>query len=94
MSDTENVDDVHSISPFRTCRDSSKSVDSIKLSKLKRIVSFSNIDKFHYTEWQEPEPIDEGGANIESMISGDDDSSSHVSFKTLDKSSAGKTYNN
>eukprot|EP00596_Hydrurales_sp_CCMP1899_P000695 CAMPEP_0119037626 /NCGR_PEP_ID=MMETSP1177-20130426/6084_1 /TAXON_ID=2985 /ORGANISM="Ochromonas sp, Strain CCMP1899" /LENGTH=519 /DNA_ID=CAMNT_0006999143 /DNA_START=119 /DNA_END=1675 /DNA_ORIENTATION=+ len=95
MSDTESlrcvVDDidVDTLTPLRIFPDSTKSAagGSVKSGKLKKTVSFSNIDNFIHTEWQEP--IYEGGADIESMILGDDDSSSHVSFNALDKSSAG-----
>lgn len=71
------------------------SIWSLKTIKNENSVTFSNDIKYYFTEWQEP-IINEGDDNfqyldIESMISGDEDSSSHVSFNTLDKSTAGKT---
>lgn len=66
-------------------------------SKPRKTVSFAVSDQFYIIEYQEPIFI-EGGSDypvnndIESMISGDETSTSHVSFDALDKLSAGTAF--
>ena len=77
----------------------SSSNNSTKSGKTKKCVSFCESDQFFDTYYQTPfvneeEEIIEDAlhVDIESMISGDDSSSSHVSFTTLDKATAGSAF--
>jgi hypothetical protein len=78
---------------------STSPVNSSKSMKASKKVKFSECDQFYETFYQTPF-VNEDDENIEdtiyvdieSMISGDDCSSSHVSFSTLDKATAGSAF--
>ena len=74
-------------------------VDCAKFEKSRKKVSFSEKDQFYETLYQTPFVNEEDEmmedtihVDIESMISGDDLSTSHVSFVTLDKATAGSAF--
>jgi hypothetical protein len=78
---------------------SASPVNSSKSLKASKKVKFSECDQFYETFYQTPfvneddEIIEDTiHVDIESMISGDDCSSSHVSFSTLDKATAGSAF--
>jgi hypothetical protein len=78
---------------------STSPVNSSKSLKASKKVKFSECDQFYETFYQTPfvneddEIIEDTiHVDIESMISGDDCSSSHVSFSTLDKATAGSAF--
>ena len=82
-----------------TVSSSNNSTFRSKSGKTKKCVSFCESDQFFDTYYQTPfvneeEEIIEDAlhVDIESMISGDDSSSSHVSFTTLDKATAGSAF--
>ena len=82
-----------------TVSSSNNSTFRSKSGKTKKCVSFCESDQFFDTYYQTPfvneeEEIIEDTlhVDIESMISGDDSSSSHVSFTTLDKATAGSAF--
>ena len=84
---------------LNTSDSSNSSACRSKLGKAKKCVSFCESDQFYDTLYQTPfvneeEEIIEDAlhVDIESMISGDDCSSSHVSFTTLDKATAGSAF--
>lgn len=68
-----------------------------KRRKPRKTVSFAASDQYYAIEYQEPILVDGGcdypaNNDIESMISGDETSTSHVSFDALDKLSAGTAF--
>lgn len=72
-------------------------VESVKKAgKAKKTVSFAENNQFYEIEYQEPIEEDDReysvNNDIESMISGDETASSHVSFSALDKLSAGTAF--
>lgn len=78
---------------------STSPINSSKSLKATKSVKFSDCDQFYETFYQTPfvneddEIIEDTvHVDIESMISGDDCSSSHVSFSTLDKATAGSAF--
>ena len=84
---------------LNTSDSSNSSTCKSKSGKAKKCVSFCESDQFYDTLYQTPfvneeEEIIEDAlhVDIESMISGDDCSSSHVSFTTLDKATAGSAF--
>jgi hypothetical protein len=84
---------------LNTSDSSNSSACRSKSGKAKKCVSFCESDQFYDTLYQTPfvneeEEIIEDAlhVDIESMISGDDCSSSHVSFTTLDKATAGSAF--
>ena len=68
-----------------------------KAGKAKKTVSFAENNQLYVIEYQEPIEIEDDreysvNNDIESMISGDETASSHVSFNALDKLSAGTAF--